>query len=81
MAIYKCLPNYVYARAGVKIRFNLDGAYETNDPAEIALLDGLAPFIQAEKAETPAKDVKPEEPTEPEDSKPAKPKAEATTKK
>lgn len=46
MAKYKTLPNYELIRPGIRVQFNSQGIYETNNEKETTFLDGAAPFVE-----------------------------------
>lgn len=43
MATYKASPSYVVSSGDIAVRFDVFGSYETEDAAEIAVLDALCP--------------------------------------
>jgi len=61
MATYKATPGYSVAVGDNSVRFDWLGEYVTEDPAEIAVLDALAPTWIAKVSEEVAEeeDVKP----------------------
>lgn len=67
MATYKASPGYAVMVGDKTVRFGWRGDYVTNDPAEIAVLDGLVPKWVS-KVDEPM--PKPEPEVEPEPPKP-----------
>lgn len=59
MAKYKTLPNYELLRPELHVQFDSEGFYETSNDADIAYLDGLAPFIERVDKPEPKPAAKP----------------------